>query len=166
MNQEKNNPTLVSIPGQQLFPAVEDILEDGTQFKLVVTGNSMRPFLKHKRDSVTLTSITNHTIKRGDIVLIRRHSDTYVLHRVQKLQSDGFIMNGDAQTWDEFVPFIQVIAIVSRIERKGRLISCDNRTYRILSEVWMLLRPVRGLLFRSVGLLLRIYRKVTSGLKH
>lgn len=161
MNYSTNND-LVSIPGKQLFPTVREILFNGTSFKLVVTGNSMLPFLKHTRDSVILTGITGYTIKRGDIVLVRRDNGIYVLHRALKILPDGFIMNGDAQTWDEFVPYEQVFARANRIERKGKLISCDHKLYCFCSEIWMLLRPFRGFLLKSVGLLLRIYRRAAS----
>jgi hypothetical protein len=121
----------------------------------------MSPFLRHLRDSVILTSAAGLTPQRGDIVLIRRRkSDSYVLHRVIILKPDGFIMNGDAQTWTEFVPFEQVIAVVCAIERKGRLISCENRLYRFLSGLWISLRPIRRLLFKIRRILAIIYRKL------
>ncbi len=151
---------LISVPGKQLFVAVEELLHAGATFKLVVTGNSMYPFLKHKRDSVILTGIAGYTLKRGDIVLVRRNPESHVLHRVYKLRSGGFIMNGDAQNWDEFIPSGQVIAVAGSIERKGRLISCDNRIYRLASKLWMLLRPFRRPLFRGAGALVRVCRRL------
>ncbi|NLT15817.1 MAG: peptidase S24 [Clostridiales bacterium] len=156
----------LSIKSQELTPLLAQVLEGGGQFKLLVTGDSMSPFLGHLRDSVILKEASGHKLKRGDIVLIRRReSDRYVLHRIIKMKPDGFIMNGDAQNWDEFVPFEQVVAVVSKIERKGRLISCDSRGYRFLSWLWMLLRPFRGLLFKVIGVLAVIRRKIKPSKK-
>ena len=156
-----NHAEALSIKSQELIPLIRRVLESGGQFKLLVTGYSMSPFLIHLRDSVILKNASGHKLKRGDIVLIRRReSDSNVLHRIVKMKPDGFIMNGDAQTWTEFVLFEQVVAVAHAIERKGRLISCDNRLYRFLSGLWMLLRPFRGLLFKIRRILAVIYRKI------
>lgn len=163
MNHPSGSPNLVSIPSNQLFPAVEDILKDGTQFKLVVTGDSMRPFLHHRRDSVILSGPNIASLRCGDIVLIRRDDDKYALHRVRRLLPDGFIMNGDAQTRTEHIRYNQVIAVVSKIIRNSKLISCDNRLYRFLCELWMLLWPVRGIFIRCSGLLKRMCKAVIAG---
>lgn len=151
---------VLSIESRELIPLVRQALDGGGQFKLLVTGESMFPFLKHMRDSVILVHPSTRYQKRGAIVLIERETKQLVLHRIHKTKSDGFVMNGDAQIWTEFVTYSQVIAVVSKIERNNRLISCDNRLYRFLSGIWMLLRPFRGVLFKCAGLWLRIYRKV------
>jgi hypothetical protein len=152
--------TALSVSADELVPLIDSVINAGSPFKLTVTGGSMFPFLKDRRDSVLLISATDHVLKRGDIVLICRKGNCYILHRALKLLPDGFIMNGDAQIWTEFVSYSQVFAVVSKIERKGRLISCDNRFYRFLSELWMLLRPFRGFIFKVRRLLARIYRKI------
>jgi hypothetical protein len=152
----------ISLEGPELVPLIKQTFESGGEFKLLVTGNSMFPFIKHMRDSVFLTHPSNRALKRGEIVFIERETKKLVLHRVFKMKSNGFIMNGDAQLWDEFVPLEQVIAVVSKIERKSRVISCDNKTYQFLSELWMLLRPIRGLGFKSAGLLIKIWKKGMS----
>lgn len=146
----------------ELFHVIESVINTESSFKLLVTGNSMFPFLKHMRDSVVLVHPSSRKIRRGEIVFIQREAKQLVLHRVFKMKPDGFMMNGDAQNWDEFVPFEQVVAVVSKIERKGRLISCDSRGYRFLSGLWMLLRPFRGLLFKVIGVLAAIRRKIIA----
>lgn len=156
---DRTNKTL-SIENQELIILVKQTLDSGGEFKLLVTGGSMFPFIKHLRDSVILTSPSARTLRRGEIVLVARETKQLVLHRIVKMKQDGFIMNGDAQLWDEFVPFGQVVAVVQAIERKGRLISCDSRLYRFLSGMWMLLRPFRGLLFKVMRILAAISRKI------
>ena len=51
---------------------MENIIASGGECKLVVTGNSMFPTLKHKRDSVVLVSQSKRGIKKGEIVFIKR----------------------------------------------------------------------------------------------
>ena len=130
--------------GLDLVPIIKEAIKNDGEFKLLVSGNSMSPVLKDKRDYVYLKSIENHTLKKGDIVFIRRDTGEYVLHRVYKIiENKGFIMNGDAQGWTEVVRKDQVIAYVKRIERKGIEIKCSNIIYKFIIFIWMKLRPYR-----------------------
>ena len=94
MNTSKFN----SRDGKEIVPIMEEIINNGGQCKLRVTGYSMTPILKHLRDSVILTSIDNRPIKKGEIIFIQRQSGQYVLHRVMKIiDQDTFIINGAEQ---------------------------------------------------------------------
>lgn len=135
---------VMELKGENLIPIIKEAIKYEGEFKLLVSGNSMSPVLKDKRDYVYLTDIKNHTLKKGDIVFIRRDTGQYVLHRIYKIIKDkGFIMNGDAQGWTEIVRNDQVIAYVKKIERKGNEISCDNKIYKFIIYIWMKLRPYR-----------------------
>ena len=76
---------VVEIKGENLIPLIKEAIKDGGEFKLLVSGNSMSPILKDKRDYVYLTDIKNHTLKKGDIVFIKRDTGQYVLHRIYKI---------------------------------------------------------------------------------
>lgn len=158
----KTTVSSLSVKGQELVPLIKQTLETGGEFKLLVTGTSMFPFMKHMRDSVILTHPSNRPVMRGEIVLIQRDSNTLVLHRVVKMVAGGFIMNGDAQLWDEHIPLYQVIAIASKLERNGRKISCDNNVYRFFSTAWILLRPIRRYLLFGIRLPRRILAAVIN----
>jgi hypothetical protein len=149
----------VTIPGSELVPIIKQTLESGSDFRLLVTGSSMRPFLKNEKDSVLLTAVSNVGIKKGEIVFIQRESGAYVLHRVIKLlPNDQFIMNGDAQTWTERVAADRVFACVKTIYRKERAIGHKNPLYVLLTHVWILLRPHRPKIFRMYARLLKLIR--------
>lgn len=136
-----------SFSSRLLFENLLEIVNSHSEFKLLVTGHSMRPFLRHERDSVFLSRCDDfHDLSRGDIVLIQYPEEKmskYVLHRVIKTSSCGFVMNGDAQHWSEFITFDRVLAVVKAIERKGKYIPCDNKYYRLFSNIWMSLLPIR-----------------------
>ena len=61
MNTSKFN----SRDGKEIVPIMEEIINNGGQCKLRVTGYSMTPILKHLRESVILTSMDNSPIKKG-----------------------------------------------------------------------------------------------------
>ena len=127
---------------------MENIIASGGECKLVVTGNSMFPTLKHKRDSVVLVSQSKRGIKKGEIVFIQRDSGEYILHRVYKLYDEYFIMNGDNQQWCEKVRFDQVIAVVKKIVRKDKEISCDNNLYKLYVSTWIILKNHRNKIYK------------------
>lgn len=127
---------------------MKNIIATGGECKLVVTGNSMFPTLKHKRDSVILVSPNKRCIKKGEIVFIQRETGEYILHRVYKTYEDYFIMNGDNQEWCENVKFNSVIAVAKKIVRKNKEISCDNLIYKFYVYIWMMLKNHRKQIYR------------------
>ena len=110
---------------------------------LVITGNSMSPFLIHGRDTVYLSRLTR-SIHRGDMLLYQRENGNYVLHRVFKAAPESLTMIGDAQTILE--PGIrreQVIAIVTRVERKGKPLGPDSFWWGFFEKIWIRIVPLR-----------------------
>ncbi len=139
---------------------IEDTLNEGGKMPLVVTGNSMNPFLKDGKDVVWLEKCRESDFKRGKILLFRRSGGKIVLHRVLKVKPDGtLIMNGDAQFWCEDIKKEQALAAVTHIEVNGKKISCNSLAYRFRTAVWQCLKPLRPLIFRVYRKLKRIFGK-------
>ena len=64
---------------------IADILNDGHQTVIPVSGTSMEPCLIDQKDRVKLEKLNEGTgdttdIKKGDILLYLRNGDQYVLH--------------------------------------------------------------------------------------
>lgn len=110
---------------------------------LVITGNSMSPFLINGRDTVYLSRLT-HPVRRGDMLLYQRENGNYVLHRVFKAEPESLTMIGDAQTILE--PGIRrerVIAIVTRVERKGKLLGPGSFWWGFFEKIWIRIISLR-----------------------
>jgi hypothetical protein len=115
--------------------------EDGSVIPLLVTGNSMLPFLLNRRSVVYLEKDSDYQPKRGDIVLFLRPDGAWILHRIVRLLPNGeLLINGDAQAWTETIAPQQIMAGVVRICRRKRTFSTENAFYRLLSRMWMPLR--------------------------
>ena len=100
---------------------IEDTVKKGSSMPLVVTGNSMEPFMKDGRDTVWLECCKDSDYKRGKILLFKREDEKIVLHRVRKVMPDDvLIMNGDAQYWCEEIKKEQALAVVTYIEKKRK----------------------------------------------
>ena len=132
---------------QEALPKMQAILRDGQTCRLLVTGTSMTPFLRHDRDAVILTPY--HAAHRGDILFYFRTPESCVLHRVHKVCRDGtFLMCGDAQQQLEPIIPQQIIAAVSHVERSGKYIDCRQPFLRLKVRLWQMLRPLRPYLLQ------------------
>lgn len=138
---------------QEALPAIRAALEAGRPCSLTVTGGSMLPFLRHKKDAVILVPPAP-PYRRGDILFYLRGSGQCVLHRVHRVRKDGtLLLCGDAQKPLEPVHPSQVIATVSHIRRGQRLTDCRQPLLRCSVALWQLLRPLRpGLMACLMGL--------------
>lgn len=109
-------------------------------------GYSMYPLFVPKRDMAVITKADTTELKRGDVVLYRRwdSSGILVLHRIVRITPKGFYMVGDNQTDIEGpLQAEQIHGKLIEIIRNGKLISVENVFYRVLSFIWLCLRPIR-----------------------
>lgn len=110
---------------------------------LRVTGSSMHPVLRNRKDTVMLRAFTGE-IKKGDVVLYRRADGSYILHRVvSRPDQHGFLCAGDNQYVTEHVCLEQVIAVVESFYRGKKQISAGSFVYRAFMWIWLCLLPVR-----------------------
>jgi signal peptidase I len=123
-------------------PEALDLLADlpanGAAVRVVVTGDSMRPFLRGG-ETVTLQRVNPAEIRCGDLALCQHAGGRLLLHRVVRIRrrDDGTVRietQGDAlRTPDEPVPESQVLgrgSEVARTRRSAELISLDTRWQR------------------------------------
>lgn len=137
--------TKTILPPEVLLEEYRQLLADPRiqALPLVISGNSMSPFLIHGRDTVYLSRLTR-PVRRGDILLYQRRNGAYILHRVWKAEQGCYTMVGDAQT--QLEPGIldeQVIAIVTAAQRKGKRQAPGSFWWEFFEKVWIRLVPLR-----------------------
>jgi signal peptidase I len=137
----------------ELVPRMKEVISCSEGFWLVVTGNSMVPTLKHLRDRVYISPF-NRKANKGDILLTELQGKHCHLHKVIKCEGDMIFYNGDSLTYCEGpLPVSNVIGIVTKLERKGKVIPVNNFYYKLWSAFWQ--KTIR---FRRI--ILRIYNKL------
>lgn len=120
--------------------------ENITALPLVISGNSMSPFLVHGRDTVYLSRL-DRPAKRGDVLLYKRESGAYILHRVYKVEKDSYTMVGDAQTQlEQGIRQDQIIAIMTSALRKGKLQKKGSFWWEFFEKLWIRTIPLRPML--------------------
>ena len=124
---------------------IEPLLKAGACIQIYPQGYSMYPFIDPRRDEVVLAGIEEGSaLRRGDVVLYRRENGMLVLHRIYKIGQDGLYLLGDHQTAIEGpVRREQVKGKMTGMVRDGRYMDVGNPGYRMLSVVWLWLRPAR-----------------------
>ncbi len=156
-----------NIKMSELSCLIGELLEKDNMVRVTVTGNSMYPFLRHGIDSVLLAK-RSALPKKGDIALIRRADGNYVLHRIMKIKGGSFFIMGDSQDRPEGpLDMGQIAAVVAKVYRKGREISCTSLSWRMLSLIWTAAVPLRRSIIRgyltAAGIRLAIRKRRQAG---
>lgn len=128
---------------EALIPSLLELLDEADSVPLVISGSSMTPFLVHRRDTVYLSKI-QRPLKRGDMILYRRDSGKYILHRIYRVESGTYTLVGDAQTaLERGICPNQVLALVIAVRRKGKLLKPGSFWWEFFRRVWIHLVPLR-----------------------
>lgn len=149
-------PKLKVTAPEVLMEPLLSLLEETESVPLVISGSSMTPFLAHGRDTVYLSKVTR-PLKRGDMILYRRDSGAYILHRILKAENGVYTLVGDAQNWLE--PGIredQVKALVTAVRRKEKLLKPGSFWWVFFEKIWIRMVPLRP---RIVKLYRRLFQQ-------
>lgn len=137
-----------SVSPEELMDDLLALLEQTESAPLVISGSSMSPFLVHGRDTVYLTKI-RRPLKRGDMVLYRRASGQYILHRVYAAEHETLTMIGDGQaSLEPGIRHEQTLALVSAVRRKGKLLRPGSLLWDFYEKVWIRVIRLRPYLLR------------------
>ncbi len=137
----------MNVPSRVLMPVIRAALERDQRVRMTINGSSMSPFIRDG-DVVELESVRSRPVL-GDMVLVRRSEDYYVLHRVVRIEGDEFFLRGDAQQHSEG-PFTRrdVLGKVIASYHSGRVRDFDRGTWRLAMLIWMRCAPWSLWLFR------------------
>ena len=128
--------------------ALRDLVNEGKECRLLISGSSMAPFLVHERDSI-IFSKPQRELQRGDMVFYQRETGQFVMHRILHVKPDGLYIVGDAQTEIEGpVNPKQVFAVVTKAQRKGKWIGPGDFWWWFFRTVWLRLVPVRKIILK------------------
>ena len=142
------------VDAREYITVLRDLINEGKDVTLIVTGSSMSPFLIHERDTVYLRK-PDHELKKGDIVFYERDNGQFVLHRILRVNNDGtYDIIGDNQDETEKgVRIDQIFAYVFKVKRKDRIIEPGSFWWEFFAGPWMAMIPIRHTVSRLYGTL-------------
>lgn len=120
-------------------------------------GVSMEPLLHGRKSSVVLAA-KQGPLQVRDVVLYRRPTGEYVLHRIVKVLDGAYLIRGDNCIGSETVPAAWIIGVMTGYfaDEQNRYISCDSEPYQrylntlALRRWWLWLRVLPGRLWRRI----------------
>lgn len=110
-------------------------------------GVSMLPLLKQGRDSFTVREVKQgESCKLWDVVLYKRGTDQYVLHRIIKVYEDSYDILGDNCIGIERgIKKTDVLGVMTDFTHKGKQCKTGDIGYRLY--VWLWCRPYKLRIF-------------------
>lgn len=141
------------------MPVLRELLQQGQEVSVVITGNSMYPFLVNGRDEI-LISPPNGEWKKGDMAFFQRENGQYVMHRICRVRADGsYGLVGDRQTFIEEPIFRdQMFGKITAVKRNGKWIGPENFWWNFYAYVWIRMISVRPMIFRLFAALKKLCR--------
>ncbi len=118
-------------------------------------GTSMLPLFVEGRDKVCIYKYDeNQRVKRGDVILYKRQDGTYVLHRVMRLKTSGYVLCGDNHCTLEYgVKESQILGVAKGYYKYEDYIDFDkSKKYKFYKNTYGKCR-----LFRIIK---RIFNKI------
>ena len=132
---------------------LKELTEAGQEVRMLISGNSMSPFLIHQRDSIIFKK-PDRPLKAGDMVFFQRVTGQYVMHRIIKVKPEGYYIVGDAQQAIEGpVKREQIFAIITKVERKDKWIGPGDFWWEFFRGPWLWLLPLRPYIKKVYGIL-------------
>ena len=152
MTGQENKRIVRQVDNDAYLGTLKELILEGREVSLLISGSSMAPFLIHHRDTVFLGPV-KQPLKKGTIVFYQRDNGAYVLHRIYKVKKGGYYdIVGDAQTQiEENVRADQIFAVVTMVRRKGKDIREGDFWWEFFEHVWIRLIPLRRGLIRCFG---------------
>lgn len=132
--------------------ALRQLVREGKEVSMRISGSSMAPFLIHARDSICFRA-PDGELRRGDMVFFERDSGQFVMHRIRWKKPEGYYMIGDGQTETEGpVRRDQIFAVVTKVCRGGKWLKPGDFWWEFFRHFWLGAIPLRGFLVRLYGL--------------
>ena len=125
----------------------QELAEKGNLIYTTV-GMSMRPFLRSGQDLMVIEAVNGERLRPRDVVLYRRRSGKYVLHRIMRVRERDYVLCGD-NCWN-LEPGIrddQILGVLTAVIRNGQRQDVREPGYRAKVYAWWLLYPIRACVF-------------------
>lgn len=114
---------------EKKITTIEETIETTGFTIMTVVGDSMMPLLRQGIDTVKIVPAPKK-LKKYDVPLYKKPSGQYVLHRIVKVNEDGYMTCGDNRFFYEFVPFDWVIGVADKFYIGEKEVSTEDPDYK------------------------------------
>ncbi len=115
----------------------EKYLEDNETLTYTNVGGSMLPLLREGKDLFTVNKKGQERCKRGDVVLYRRPTKQYILHRIIEVRDNDYVILGDNCIEKEYkIKDEDILGVMTAYVRSEKEHSTKELGYRLYSFIW------------------------------
>ncbi len=129
-----------------LLPKINETLDKGETFSFMPNGISMLPTIVGGRDAVTIKK-PDGRLRKYDIILYRRKSGQFVLHRIIGADEKGYILCGDNEARPEKgIAHDSVIGVVTAYNQNGNVVEAGSKKFFKDAKKRTATRPFRHII--------------------
>lgn len=134
-----------TIDTNEYVTVLRELTEQGKEVSVLISGNSMAPFLCHQRDMICFEK-PKGLLRKGDMVFYQRENGQFLMHRIYRVTRQGYYLVGDAQRVIEGpLKEEQIFAVITKVKRKGHWIGPGNFVWEFFEHIWIRMVPARHL---------------------
>ncbi|MEE1038810.1 MAG: S24/S26 family peptidase [Eubacterium sp.] len=127
---------------------LRNLVEEDKEVGLLISGNSMAPFLVHERDYIYFKK-PDRPLQPGDMVFYQRENGQFIMHRIFDIRDNGYYMLGDDQFQIEGpLQRSQIFALVTKVKRNGKVLGPEDFLWKFFRGPWRKSYSLRRFLFR------------------
>lgn len=119
---------------------IEDILDKEGFYISTSTGNSMKPFLRDRADTIIIKKASQY--KKYDVVLYK-HKNKYILHRIIHILGDTYHIRGDNCYYDEYIKKDEIIGVLVDCYRRENKVDLNSLSYKFYVWERVFFYPIR-----------------------
>lgn len=139
---------------------LKELVEEGREVSLLISGSSMEPLLRDQRDSICFKA-PDRELAKGDMVFYQRTNGQYIMHRIYRVSPEGYYLVGDHQVVIEGpLKREQIFGLITKVQRNGRWIGPESLTWKFFVHVWPRTIPMRAAFGRVKRKLRRVHEEV------
>ena len=159
--QEARSASMSRIDSQTYLSMLREMVEEGQAVNLLISGNSMAPFLLDCRDTIRFKS-PDRPLKTGDMVFFQRDNGMFIMHRIIRVHkmadgSKSYDIAGDNQVQiEKGVREDQIFGLIFEAKRKGKMISPGDFWWEFFARIWPRIIPLRRMIRKFYSLLHRL----------
>ena len=133
---------------KDLWPLIEEKINSGAKVTINPGGISMLPLVLAGRDSVVLEKVPGK-LKKYDVVLYKRRSGMFVLHRIVGIKDGKYVMCGDNEYVREYgIEHDAIRAYMTMVIRKKKEISIKSFKYKLYSMIRVKYQHIKWIIKR------------------
>lgn len=124
-------------------------------------GDSMMPMLRQKKDLMIINKKPSGRCRKYDVVLYRRDTGQYVMHRILKVRKHDYVICGDNRYRREYgITDRHIIGVLSGFIRNGKTHSVNEKSYKLYVHLYCDFFYVRALILLTKHFLHKLRNKI------